>query len=350
MAFDNLASAFQSGKQAAVQTPFEYGAGNVMDLFKMQQENAMKLAQTAALFQGEKQYEYQTDPTKVGAQRQLNELNGFSGGGSGVASNPMPSSPNSGGSPTPNPIQQGALNNGMVQTGTDIMGHKFENQGAAVTKDVIQKQLESSSSDAAGAALMLQKMDELKNLHDRALKASGIDRAKVQQSPFGLATRASQATQSAQLSMQGPDNPDWQNYENAKKNFAMMADRGLFGEKGKLTGQQIAAGNMLFPGKGGTQEGDEGLWNILYSVPKQTIDFHNQLVAKNLGSNSPAQIQSNPIQSAAAAQQNSSTNKIDPAQKENDRVEIKKRLASGKYEKTKAKMIADFKNEYGEDL
>lgn len=337
MPFNDLASAFQAGKGAAVQSPFETGAGNVFDLFKEQQETAMKLAQTAALFKGEKGWENQNDPTKLEAQAKLN-ASGL-GGGTDSGGPPPPGTPFPGSQPA-----GGALGTNVPTSFTSITGQKFDNQNAQVTGDVIKKQLDASSQDAAGAALMMQKMDELKKLHDQALNSSGIDRAKVSPSPFGLATRASQATQAAELSMQGPDNPSWQNYENAKSNFSQMADRGLFGEKGKLTGQQIKSGQLLFPGKSGTLEGDQGLWDILYSIPKNTIDFHNNLVQKNLGVGSPAGIQTNPIQNAAAAQQNNINPKTMTPERKSEYG-----TALAKYPGKKSAILAKYKEEAGAD-
>lgn len=88
---------FQAGQKIGkANAPSSSGVDNVLDMFKTQAENKMKLQQTAALFKGEEQYKNQNDPTRVDAANRVASNSNFLGGGQ---SNPM------GGQPQQTPSQ-----------------------------------------------------------------------------------------------------------------------------------------------------------------------------------------------------------------------------------------------------
>lgn len=318
----DLMNAFQIGQGIGKANAFPgaEASGNILDVFNRQmqmqaqyqaqrglQENAQQLQSQyePARKQQETQQEQQTlnqyEPQRKGAelQQELQARGNYMGNifkqlginpGGGDQSDSQDASTqdqNGTGVKSKNPLHNASKGGYMVKS-LDPMSGKIElgNTGydaaqkqAEVGPQVEGDQLKSSASDANSAALMMQKLDEIRGLHDKALSSMGVNRASVQPNDvFGLGTRLSQANQSGQLALQGPSNPDWQNYEKAKKNFSFAADRGLFGEKGKLIGQQLDAGVQMFPDASGTKQGDQGLWKTLYSVPQKSIDFHNQLV------------------------------------------------------------------------
>lgn len=166
MAFDNIGAFAEAGRKAGEesQSPFGYGAQNVMDLFKMQQENAYKLAQTAALFQGEKQYEYGTDPTKIAAGKNLQAMSdtdngGSVGGGSGGAAFPgTTAGATASGGPAP------ATKGNMIQQSAEgFGGKKFVNPGVGAQEQLMKDRL---NQDVAFSSL-----NSAINAHLGAVKA-----------------------------------------------------------------------------------------------------------------------------------------------------------------------------------
>lgn len=290
---------FQAGNELGKtrKSPLAYGADNLMDQFNFNRQLQAQAGAQGALEERKQQLETQYEPerkkaelqTEYGLKRQYtSDLLGKLGiGGGDSQPTPDASTPAQTGAmdQKKNPIQAASKGSYMIKslnpmTGDIQMGntaYDAAQKQAEMGPQVQQDQLKSSATEANGAALMMQKLDEIRGLHDKALQ--GVNRATTAtKSPFGIMTRMGQAEQAGQLAMQGPDNPDWQNYEKSKKNFSYAADRGLFGEKGKLIAQQLNAGVQMFPSMSGTKEGDQGLWKTLYSVPQKTIDYHNGLV------------------------------------------------------------------------
>lgn len=301
MAFNPL-DFFQAGSEVgkARRSPFSYGASSLMDQFNQERQAKLQYGLQSGLQENAQKLETQYEPerkkkeleTEYGLKRQFtSNLLGQLGIGSGDASaSPDASKPaQTGGLDSKkNPIQSAAKGSYMVKSLNPMTGdlqlgntaYDAAQKKAEMGPQVQQDQLKNSATEANGAALMLQKLDELRNLHDKSLTPShGINRAQVSNAlPFGLATRFGQTFQAGQLKSQGPNNPDWENYNKALYNFSVSADRGLFGEKGKLIAEQLREGKKLFPTSMGTKEGDQGLWKILYSVPQKSIDYHNSLV------------------------------------------------------------------------
>lgn len=292
---------FNAGGQLgqANASPFTYGASNVMDQFNFNRKLGAQVGAQGALEDYKQQLATKYEPqrkkaeleTEYGLKRQFTgNLLGQLGIGSGDQStSPDASKPAQSGQmdEKKNPIQSASKGSYMVKSLNPMTGdlqlgntaYDAAQKQAEMAPQVQGDQLKASATDANGAALMMQKLDEIRTLHDKALSTPGINRAQVSNAlPLGMATRFGQVAQQGELAMQGPNNPDWQNYEKSKKNFSYAADRGLFGEKGKLIAQQLNAGTMMFPDASGTKEGDQGLWKTLYSVPQKTIDYHNNMV------------------------------------------------------------------------
>lgn len=340
MGFDPMGM-FKSGQEIGKgnKTPFAYGANNVMDEFKTNRQLQAQAGVQGALEDYKQQLTTKYEPerkkqelqTEYGLQGDMfnKVIKGLSGGGDQSTSNDASK-----------PAQQGSMDSKKTNTpmwksvklGPIEIGnpnYDAAQKQAEMGPQVEGGQLKQSSSDANDAALMMQKLDEIRGLHDKAMQ--GVQRANsATKSPFGIATRMGQGMQAGQLAMQGPDNPDWQNYEKSKKNFSYAADRGLFGEKGKLIAQQLNAGTMMFPNATGTKEGDQGLWKTLYSLPQKTIGYHNGLVD---------QYQADP---SLKVQNNSQYAKADSLRDE--AVDAIKRGANGK------QVAQKFKNMTGMDL
>lgn len=77
MAFNPM-DFFQAGTSLgqSQKSPMAYGAENVHDIFNKMMENQMQLAQTAAIFKGQKEYEYGTDPTKLESAANYKAMSG----------------------------------------------------------------------------------------------------------------------------------------------------------------------------------------------------------------------------------------------------------------------------------
>lgn len=124
-AFGDPLGFFNAGQAAGKESanPFQIASGNVMDVFKANIENQMKLAQTAALFKGEKQYDYANDPTKVTANFE-NAQRGLGSGqpGGGMPSIPGGSQPQGGAT---NTIQSAASSQGSQNGDLQVKSMKY---------------------------------------------------------------------------------------------------------------------------------------------------------------------------------------------------------------------------------
>lgn len=349
MAFEGLASAFEAGKQAAPMSPFGYAAGNVMDLFKMQQENAFKLAQTAALFRGEKEYEYQTDPTKVeAAQRQKSNADFLGGGnslgpGAGGAQPGAEASPGASGSPPTkigNPFKSPNQSfGGTIQDTADIYGRHFTSLDAIGQK----KQAEMRAEQAT-------LVDPLIGTSVGVLKG-GVGRFKqmAAENPFGAGRAAGLYNQY----VGGPTgtSPSVSAYHGLRVEIATELAK-IANPSGRGAQATVDEFMKLLPDD--YSNWDEAA-NKIHDAAQNAFARYHAYKYGSMDGYSPdlyaSQVQD--ILDAPASGQ-SSMNPLQKAgnanKKEDDRTEIKKRIATGRYEKTKSKMVGDFKKEYGEDL
>lgn len=276
---------FQAGQKAGKARAFPAGqaTSNVMDVFNKQLENQMILERTAALFKGEKDYEIQNMPTQQEASMKVGIMKNVLGGGGGDSSTSNDIS---------KPSQGAGILSGNKLTKMDVGGMTIENRGAEVQKNVAQDQLKNSLDNARGSALMMEKLDDLRTTYEKAM-GNLKNRASIEPNDNALTSGIKAMKQKGEIALQGGQNVDWQNYQNAVKNFSFSADRGLFGEKGKLISQQLNAGIQMFPNDSTNKQLAEKQWGTLYGLSQKTIDNHNQFVKKMMGDGSGLEVQTN---------------------------------------------------------
>lgn len=294
---------FSAGQSiGSANAPSTAGPQSVMDMFKAQQENQMKLAQTAALFKAEKQYEYATDPSKIESQAKLNA----SGLGSGGGGNPLQAA--AAGGPQ---VGQGSLGSNVPTSFTSVTGQKFDNQAAEVDKDVSKKQLDDAGVEAVGAVAMKRQLDKMRDLYEDAmskLPAQGIGSRASAPTPGifqGLEAMAATKAQKATLDLQGQSNPSWIAYKAAIPEFAQLAERGLYGARGRQVNQLVQQEKLAFPGGTGTKQSDDAQWGLFHQNADAPIQMYDSLHKTFLGTPSPINYVSkydNPLQSAASSQ------------------------------------------------
>ncbi len=178
MAFDNLGAFAQAGKDGgkASKNPLQYGAENVLDLFTQDRQNAAKLAQTAALFKAEKNYEYATDPTKIRATKDQEAMgNGGAAGSAPVAGSSPPSTSRAkpGGG---NMIQKSAEGYG---------GQKFENPEVGAIEQQMKDRMEQDASFSALSSMISTHFGALKAYHDAIGEGGALPSATAKMATFG---------------------------------------------------------------------------------------------------------------------------------------------------------------------
>lgn len=330
MAFGDPLGYFSAGQAAgkASASPFEIGAGNVMDVFKQGIENQMKLAQTAALFKGEKGWENQNDPTKLEAQAKLNASGFGPGGGGGGMGNNVLQDAAAGGQQQQD---TGTLGTNVPTEFTSVTGQKKENQRAAVDKKaaeelVAQKEKIQSNANAVDMLAELQKHYE-----------SGVKHAIIQSDPSSetnpLIAMATSQAQGRSLDFTAKKNPEWQLYQDFKKNTSFSADRNLYDEKGKLIGQQLDAGVKTLSDGYDSKTVAHGKFSTLFDMAGRSIDVYNNNVRKVFGPNSQYEVH---------PKNEGFVNKT------HDRYLALKSIQDGTGDAEKVKMA--FKNKYEEDL
>lgn len=336
MAFDNLASAFAAGKQAAPQSPFGMAAGNVMDLFKKQQETGMNLAMTAALFKGQKDYEYNTDPTKIEAQGKLNSP-GLSGGafgdsGSGSDTSSQPSGAPPSGSPFPGAGgNQGTIGSNVATEATDYRGIKHVNQKAIVDQKAAEE-LVAQRSAVQSNANAVDMLAELQKHYDNGVKHALVHSDPGQDANPVIAAATSQA-QGRSLDLTSAKNPEWQLYQSFKKNTSFSADRNLYDEKGKLIGQQLDAGVQGMSSGYDSNTLAHAKISTLFDMAGRPIDVYNNKIRQTFGPNSQYEVH---------------PKNEDYVSKTHDKYLALKSIQDGTGDAEKVKQA--FKNKYNEDL
>lgn len=176
MGFGDPLGFFNAGQAAGKQSasPFEVGAGNVMDVFKQGIENQMKIAQTAAVFKGEKQYDYENDPTKVRSAKDLKAMsdtdNGTSvgGGSNGAAVTGKVSGGTTSGGPT-----AGTAGNMIQQSAEGFGGKKFVDPSVGAAEQQYKDALASNQKFASANSMISNLMKPMAGMH-RVIGGGGL--------------------------------------------------------------------------------------------------------------------------------------------------------------------------------
>lgn len=304
MGFGDPLEYFKAGQAAGSQSasPFQVGAGNVMDVFKQGIENQMKLAQTAALFKGEKNYENSVDPTKITAQKRLdalpgsgkNDSSGMGPGGGAItpdASTDMADGGSQGG---------GILGTNVPVKNTNAMGTETVDQRAPVNEKAAQELIGQRTSMMSNANAM-DTIAELQKHYEKGMagawvhsdpKANPLPQTgnpilNAAKTGMNMASaNASSWAQGASLNANKNSNPEWKIFSDLRKNTSFAVDRNLYDEKGKLIGQQLDAGLTGVSGGDDPKTAAYGKFSNLYDMGGRRLEMYNNAVRKTFGAGS----------------------------------------------------------------
>ncbi len=274
----DLMNAFQIGQGIGKANAFPgaEASGNILDMFNQQMQNQMKLQQQAALFKGEKNYEWSNSPQSQEAQAKLN-ASGFGPGSQGGGTGGPP--PGTFGNPPPS---SGTLGSDVPTEFTSITGQKYSNQNAEVSKQVAQKALDESSTGVQAAKNVLPVLDRLHDLYYQGLGSEGPTSVKPGDV---IGARINPLLQQGNLAMQGASNPAWTTYKKELESFSNLIGRGAYGEVGRIPFLQNMQNIRNFPTEGTTAEQADQLWKGNYQVVGAHIKNHNMLVDQTVGDN-----------------------------------------------------------------
>lgn len=357
MAFDNLGAFVQAGKQAgeASQSPAGYAAQNTMDLFKQQQQLQMQAGLQGALQENEQQILNKYEPARKGLEKKqelqatgefmgnmFNKLGLSDNNGSGDASTSNDASkPIQNGPPTanPNPTQsvgphgmpkQGLLPSSGVSE-FDLGGMKVQNIKFQNLKAAADAEIKHTQAGALGAQDLVKDMDQAHVLFDKAMANGSLQNNSnadnqsiggIPGDPTGVTNYLSKQWQGASKSWGAASgtNADALAYKNFIHELGFKYGKKDVGESSRVPIQMMGNNELQFPAlKSNPREADT-IWGAAYKNVNNIFDTHNNTVRKWYGDNNSAleinpqspylekyisEIQTNPIQSAAAAQSNS---------------------------------------------
>lgn len=282
MAFNPM-DMFQAGGELgkANVSPFNYGAGNIMDRFNAVNDAGMKMALQAEMFKNQKNYEWSNSPQSREANAKLNASGLGPGGPGGVATQtPLGSAGEIGGQPS-------GLGSNVETKFTNVQGQTFENMDA-LAKQKMADELIKQHGDMVSAGNAVDQIAALQKMYESGMQGNFKKDPARGSNPLTAALQS--GTQSANMWANQLTNSDWQKYQSFKKNTSYFSDRYVWGEKGKLIGQQLDAGIKTLPDGSTFKTPAYGKFSEMYNAAGRPISSYNKQVQQIFGPNSQYEI------------------------------------------------------------